>query len=208
MKKDPARFAELILRFPDDSNVAYFEAVLRGISDAILNAEVVVMVCERCHRIDGNPVGRAICALIANLGQVEIPSSALDLVAWYATEDPDPSQELWRTPASPLGDPYYRGDILSHGINTVRGSAAEALAKIIESDPGRASYLQPVLEKMVQDPSIAARSCVAQALIAVLRYDRDLAVALFKQLCDTEDALLKTHFIEPIHIFRHSNSLQ
>ena len=103
---------------------------------------------------------------------------------------------MWRTPASPLGDPYYSGKILSHGINTVRGSAAEALAKIIESDPDRASYLQPVLEKMVQDPSIAVRSCVAQALIAVLRYDLDLAVALFKQLCDTEDALLKTHFIE------------
>ena len=27
------------------------------------------------------------------------------------------------------------GGILEHGINTVRGSAAEALAKIIESDP-------------------------------------------------------------------------
>ena len=196
VKKDPARFAELILRFPDDANVSYFEAVLRGISDATLDAEIVVRVCERCHRIDGNPVGRAICALIANMGHVKIPSSALDLVVWYATEDLDPDQELWRTPASPAGNPYYRGDILEHGINTVRGSAARALAKIIESDPDRASYLQPALDKMVQDPSIAVRSCVAQTLIPVLRYDRDLAVALFKQLCNTEDALLQTHYIE------------
>ena len=59
-----------------------------------------------------------------------------------------------------LGSPYYNGDILSHGINTVRGSAAEALARIIESDPDRASYLRPALEKMVLDPSIAVRSCV------------------------------------------------
>ena len=88
VKQEPERFAELVLRFPDYANPHYFEAVLRGISDANLDAEVVLRVCERCHGIDGNPVGRAICAPIANLGQVEIPSSALDLVAWYVTEDP------------------------------------------------------------------------------------------------------------------------
>ena len=49
---------------------------------------------------------------------------------------------------------------------------------------------------MVQDPSIAVRSCVAQTLLAVLRHDRDLAVELFRQLCNTEDALLQTYFIE------------
>ena len=196
VRENPARFAELVLRFPNDANPQYFEAVLRGISEANLDAEVVLRVCERCHLIDGSPVGRAICAPIANLTQVDLSFSALDLVAWYATKDPDPDEELWRTPASPSGDPYYGGGILEHGINTVRGSAAEAIAKLIESDPNRAAYLQPALVKMVQDSSIAVRSCVAQSLIPVLRYDRDLAVTLFKRLCDTEDALLKTHFVE------------
>ena len=49
---------------------------------------------------------------------------------------------------------------------------------------------------MVQDPSTAVRSCVAEAMIAVFRHDRNLAVELFRHLCDTEDALLQTHFIE------------
>ena len=54
---------------------------------------------------------------------------------------------------------------------------------------------------MVQDPSIAVRSCVAQVLIAVLRFNRDLAVELFRQLCNTEDALLATPFIERFMYF-------
>ena len=49
---------------------------------------------------------------------------------------------------------------------------------------------------MVRDPSIAVRSCVADVLTAVLKHDRELAIRLFEQLCDTEDALLKTHYVE------------
>ena len=96
------------------------------------------------------------------LVRMEVPVEALDLVVWYATHDPDPQQELWRTPASPGGEPFYGGDILGHGMNTARGAAARALARLIESDPERMEYLKPALQKMVQDPSIAVKSCVAQ----------------------------------------------
>ena len=205
VKQEPERFAELVLEFPDDANPSYFEAVLRRISDANLDLETVVRVCERCHRIEGRPLGREICEPIAGLAKDNVPPEALDLVAWYATDDPDPQQELWSTQVTPQITPevehYYRGDILTNGINTSRGRAAQALARLIESDHQRIAYFQSALEKMVQDPSIAVRSCVAQALIAVLRFDRDLAVDLFRKLCNTEDALLRTPFIERFMYF-------
>ena len=201
VKQEPKRFAELVLKFPDDANPSYFEAVLRGISDANLDIEAVVRVCERCHRIEERPLGREICEPIANSAQGNIPPEALDLVARFATEDPDPDQELWRTPVPHSGEFYHRGNILDHGINTVRGRAAQAVAKLIEGDHQRIVNFQPALEKMVQDPSIAVRSCVSQALIAVLRFDWDLAVELFRQLCDTEDALLHTPFVERFMYF-------
>ncbi len=196
VKRDPGRFAELVLRFPDRANPSYFEAVLRGLTDTDVDFETILRVTERCHRIEGRPLGRHICDPIASSAQEEVPAEALDLVAWYATEDPDAQQELWRTPASPGGEPYYGGDILLNGINTNRGRAAHAMARLIENDHKRITYFQPALKKMVQDPSIAARSCVAETLLTVLRHDRDLAVELFRQLCNTEDALLQTRFIE------------
>ena len=124
-----------------------------------------------------------------------MPPEALELVAWYATNDLDPDQELWRTQTS-SGDVYYSGDILTNGINTARGTAAIAMAKLIDRDGNRIRYFLAALENMVQDSSIAVRSWVAQALLAVLRHDRDLAVRLFQKLCDTEEDLLQTHYAD------------
>ena len=196
VKHEPERFVELVLKFPDHVNPFYFEAILRGMSEVNLDIETVMRVTERCHEIQGRPLGRYICDPIARSAQGNVPPEALDLVAWYATEDSDPEQELWQIEASPGQGYYYGGDMLNNGINTNRGRAAQALARLIEVDGNRIAYIQPALERMVQDPSLAVRSCVAQALIAVLRHDRDLAVELFQQLCDTEDALLQTPFIE------------
>ena len=196
VKHDPGRFAQLVLKFPDDANPLYFEAVLRGINGTGLNIDTILRVCERCHGIEGRPVGRYICDPIASSAKNKLPPEAINLVAWYATEDPDPGEDLWRTQAFPGQEYYYRGDPLENGINTNRGTALHAIASLIEADRDRIAHFRPALEKMVQDPSTAVRSCVAQVLIAVLRHDRNLAVELFKQLCDTEDTLLQTHFIE------------
>src|SRR5262249_44459442 len=52
------------------------------------------------------------------------------------------------------------------------------------------------LEKMVRDPSIAVRSCVAGAVLGLLRHDRDRAVRLFQVLAETEDQFLATRYAE------------
>ena len=153
------------------------------------------------HRIEDRPLGRYICDLVASSAQDNVPLEALDLVAWYATEDRNPQEDLWRTQVSQEKTNRIDEKILTNGLNTNRGSVAMAMAKLIDIDHSRIPYFQPALEKMVQDPSIAVRSCVAQVLLVVLRHDRDLAVALFRQLCNTEDALLQTRFIERFLLF-------
>ena len=205
VKQEPKRFAELLLDFPDDANISYFKAVLRGISYGNLDTETVVRVCERCHQIEGKPLGREICDPIAGSARDNVPEKALDLVAWYATESPGPQRESWRTQVAhritSREEYYYGGDILTNGINTARGKAAHAVARLIEGDRQRIVYFQPALDKMVRDPSIAVRSCVVETLIAVMRFDRGLAVELFKKLCNTEDALLRTPHIERFMCF-------
>lgn len=77
-----------------------------------------------------------------------------------------------------------------------RGSAVEAITQLIFKDKERRVYFQKDLQQMVKDPSIPVRSCVAHALTAVLNYDRDLAINLFKELVDTEDILLSTRTVD------------
>ncbi len=195
VKKDPARFAKLVCFFPDTAHPFYFNAALRGLTGKAVNIDLIRNVCERCHRLPGRPCGQWMVKLIAGLAKEALPEDLIKIVIWYAIEDSDPESELWRTEA-PSGGVYYGGDIITAAINSVRGSAAEAIAQLIFHDGKRLSYLRSALEQIVNDRSIAVRSCVATVLVSVLRYDRALAVALFKDLCNAEDQLLGTRYVE------------
>jgi len=206
VRKEPTRFAKLINHFPDSAHLAYFEAVLRGITDVGLDVQTVLQVCQRCHQLPNRPCGRYICEPISKLAKLPLPNDALDLVAWYATQDANPKEETWRTKVP--GGKYYREnghglghEILTQSINSVRGVAAEAIAELIFYDSNRVTHFLPTLKMMVDDPSIAVRSCVAATLIAVLRHDRDLAVNLFQKLCATEEILLATHHVERLLLY-------
>ncbi|MBD2014993.1 ATP-binding protein [Microcoleus sp. FACHB-53] len=195
VKDEPLRFAELIHRFPDSANSSYFDAVLRGIAEVGLGVETAFRVCQRCHQLPNRPCGRSISWLIEKLAELPWSQQALDIVIWYALEDPDPEQELWRT-ETPNEQVYKGGNISDAGIDSTRSSAVEAIAALIFADKNRASYFRQPLQQIVQGPSIAVRACAAEALTAVLNYDRDLAVNLFQQLCETEDTLLGTQTVE------------
>ena len=195
VKEEPERFARLALRFPDDTHRYYFDAVLRGIAEVGVNTETLLKVCRRCHELPGQPSGRWICDAVEKAADRPLPEELLEVVMWYATEDPDPERELWRTDAG-NGQPYYGGNIHVAGINSARGRAAEAMATLIFRDAQRTQIFLRALERMVEDVSIAVRACVASALTAVLNYDRNLAVGLFERLCDNEDVLLRTPEVE------------
>lgn len=195
VKKKPARFASLIWRFPDNANSSYFNAVLNGIAEVGLDVETALRVCQRCHQLPQRPCGKSIAWLFQKLADLPWTVSAFDILLCYALNDPNPEQELWRNKTSG-GQGYYGGDIFNAGINSTRGSAVSAIAKLIFADKNRAAYFQAPMQQIVRDSSIAVRSCAAEALIAMLNYDKDLAVSLFLELCETEDALLGTSPVE------------
>ena len=196
--EDPSRFAKLVHRIPDNSNTSYFEAILRGLDGADIDMEAVVQACLRCHQIPGCPLGRWVTRPLAHFAGSQLPDKALQMVAWYATEHPNPDPEMVSSET-----PYYLGgrknqryDPIMVGINSVRGSAAGTIARLLFQDEYYLSFFEPHLRLMVRDPSDATRACVAEALLGVLRHNRDLAGELFLELCDADERLLATRFFE------------
>ena len=186
-KEDPKRFANLIHRIPDDANPAYFEAVLKGITGSDIDMETVVAGCLRCHRIPGRPLGRWITQPLAHVQDSLLPDEALEMIAWYATEDPEPDPIQVSSNRT-----YYQSgqEILSYepvfvGINSVRGAAATSIAKLIFQDEHYFCFFKRFLNTMVNDPADATRACVVEALLGVLRHDRNYAVKLFLDLSNT-----------------------
>ena len=158
--------------------------------------ETVVQACLRCHRLPGYPLGRWVTRPLVHFTGSQLPDEALEMVAWYATKHPDPA-----TVSSDVT--YYQGgqekqqyDPIMIGINSVRGSAAWSIARLLVQDERYLSFFQPHLKLMVKDPSDATRACVAEALLGVLRHNRNLAVELFVELCDADERLLATHLFE------------
>jgi len=191
-QQQPKRFAELALQFPDDTHASYFDAILNAITESPVETELHAAICTRCHELPGHPCGRSIHGAIASIADRDLPENALDIVAWYATESQNPESDelLWTDSDS------KDNDILTSGINSIRGGAAISIYTLLCAKPERINYLLPTIEKMVVDPSIAVRSCVAKALLAAVNYNYDMAFGLFARLFDANDMLLSTYYVE------------
>lgn len=185
-KKDPKRFAQLGLRLPQDVNPDYFNAILWGLSEVDLPPfDETIEYCLYCHSLPNRPCGRWITRPIVKLAKSVLPQPILELIEWYALEDPDPDRETWK--ATPNDSTvYYGGDVFTAGLNSVRGGVGRFIGELLNID--RLDWGIKLLRQLVDDPSLSVRSCVVESLLYLLNYDRDLAVQLFLELCETEDA--------------------
>lgn len=60
-----------------------------GLNDGGLPPDLLDQVVERAHNRPGRPHGRWLPRAIASHGGQGLSNALLDIVAWYATEDPD-----------------------------------------------------------------------------------------------------------------------
>ncbi len=94
-RKDPQRYIKLIESLPNDINPRYFNAILSGLAGIAKDAKLIFRAVDRCHKLPDRPCGRPIIAAIKENASLLLPQELLDVLAWYATQDPDPDKELW-----------------------------------------------------------------------------------------------------------------
>lgn len=198
------RFAALVLKMPDDIKPAYFDAILYGLvqpksengntvqpgDPVTVGLPALVAAVQRIDRLPGRPSGRAICHTVQKVAAAALPDNLIAMVCDYAINDPDPTEERWQARAG--GVPFYGGDPLTAGINSVRGEAAWAIGGLLFADHSRWPKVQIAVEALCGDRSNAVRSCAVKCTLAILNIDRNEAVRLFLKLADGADAVLST----------------
>lgn len=200
---DPARFAQLALRMTPDLNPAYGDAILMGFGDATTD-------------IDPTPISAAI-QHIASLGHADndrwlgmalrrhyrdAPLDLVELVLDRALHSADPTDNRPVITGNEDDDQRANG-LRINGINTARGSLAEALGDLLvyDIDGQRTELVRPHLQELAGDPVLSVRSCVAHTIAASLRHARPAALVAFQQLIDASDVLLATDLVQRLMLY-------
>lgn len=199
-QKSPQRFIAIAHQMPDDMPLNYFDQIAYGIATALDNDGTVVSADEaasfvrRLHALPGRPCGRVIGWLFQRAPQLTWPEETIDILAWYATEDADPDRDH-SVRVAPSDDSSTHLDLYSAGINSARGSAAEAIGQVLFNRRELYLRLLPTVRALTCDPSAAVRSCSIVALLASLNIDAREAIALFRERIAEIPALLDTPHI-------------
>ena len=205
VKEEPERFARLSLRFPSDTNPVYMERTLGGLKETNGLTELKLEACRKAYSECRDDCGKAIADLLGSIKD-QLPDDTVQILDWLATEHPDPEKELWNEEAAG-GTPYYRGDILEHGINTTRGRAAEAIRNLSLRDSSHIERFRSTIERLVNDKSLAVRACASSILLAIFNHDPEFAIEEFLRLVEPRDSqtsndrLLTTPYVERFIIF-------
>ena len=132
-REHPARFASLISKMDATYPSIYFERILEGLTDAEKGAVrpgTLSQVCSVLRRIrelrvpvHGGVTARAIEALADEV----LPDDVTQMLCRVALDDPDPAVDDWQ-------DSDTQRDPITQAINSARGAAAMALARLLFAD--------------------------------------------------------------------------
>lgn len=205
--KNKSRFAALALKMPIELPPTFFARLLDGLVETeppkegspenseatrLLDTETMVLVLRRIHGLPGQPCGREISWAVRKLADRPLPDELLEMISHYAINDPDPREEVWKTPAAG-GTPYYGGDPEFAGLNCNRGAAADTLAKLLFADKNRWAKIQHAIKSVSRDRSLAVRTMAIECLTAALNVDRNWPVEEFLNLSKGGEEILGGH---------------
>lgn len=184
--KQPERFSQLALKFPDGTHPCYFSQVLSGLLTAAIPQENKLAVARRVFNLDDHACFRAALNILGSMTSNELPTDAIQYIQ-RAASHPDASMEG-------IGLSAEDEDLIEE-IEQVRGLAAETIQKLVSNNPCYLEIFRPTIERLVKDPNVAVRDSVASTLIAVDQHDGQLALRWFVELLNTNDRLPESYYV-------------
>lgn len=199
----PGRFARLALHMTPGLNAVYGDSMLMGFGDAATDAdaeavfEAIRHIASFGHVDNDRWLGMAL-----RKHYQRAPLDLVELVLDRAMHSTDPTDN------KPIfvrsnGTDRRADNLRMNGINTGRGSLAEALGDLLvyDVDGRRTELVSPHLDELAGDPVLSVRSCVAHTIAASLRHARPDALTAFERLIDTDDVLLAADLVQQLMLY-------
>lgn len=190
VKEQPVRFAKLIENIPDHAHQVYVSHILWGLAetDNPGNDELIRAILNAYAR-PSHPFGSDIVRLISKHPQLATNNAVFDILTWYvehgeANDKDDVDSTNTAREILTVDDLLNSSDrFYIRGINGERGSAAEALGKVVWQVPEIVEKAFRLLERRVIDePLLSVRCCLMTSIVPLYNYDKQRCAVLAERL--------------------------
>lgn len=166
-EREPDRFCDLALTLAGDASAIYLASILTSVAPYV-TADRWTALATHADQVAGSHIARTVCNVLQSTPSLFAPALE-ELLSRYAT-DSDPQ----RDPAK--SDNGTSDDLLTAGMNSIRGQAALALAALLRHQGRYQSFLTEHAVRLAEDSLVAVRVCAAEAVRALMDQTADLAL--------------------------------
>lgn len=184
VKNDPARYAKLLLMFPQDCFPGYYSSVLYSLNNSENEKIDFALLCDvirHCTSIDSDGVPTAIARIVSERQDEDWPEDILSYLAQTATGPLKPVGNE-RIFSSRDDDQFLSPDDMATAVlNCPRGAAVDTIGDLLISHSDLFEKFAPVMETLAQDESDVIRFALVKCAAAYYEPNPSFS----KQIFDT-----------------------
>ncbi|MCR4963839.1 MAG: hypothetical protein K6B40_08215 [Firmicutes bacterium] len=197
-EREPARFAQLSLNFPDGCYVGYVLGVLDALREADKNdnpvdIDLISQIIRRFNTIPDHNVAIAIARVVEHLKKEAWPDDILDLIAEIATKHPNPQTDEYSITNRDDPEHFSIRTLQENEINCARGCALHAIAALVWENGDLMERFKPTASIGCCDKNPAVRFAALHCLLPFFQSDSDFVVAKLRQLLNTDLRIIGAH---------------
>lgn len=192
VKGDPERFARLCFRFPENTSPCYWMNILYGLTEATISSELKMAVVSQAIKCNDRECNLAAIDILCSIKDLFLTEDAIEFISSLAKNSDDPERDSWR-PNNEGGKNSYGGDMVTFGLNSVRGRVARSLRELFLCNRDYISTFSHTIALLTEDRCLSVRACMISSLFGIAFHQEDLAVRLFVSLIGKHEEILATH---------------
>ncbi|MCB1563302.1 MAG: ATP-binding protein [Alphaproteobacteria bacterium] len=216
-KKDPDRFARLLMQIPSNSNIAYSKNILSGLHQAEgCIIENVINALDYAKKYPHDPFGYEYAYIVRSYPEVcEINPDIINNLLDYARTG-EASDDKVRTTSrnnekeeiTSIDDIVRHDDLFLSGMNSLRGASVLALASVFWKYPQHYEMVENFINERTQsEPLASVRTVLIDLLSPFYNYDREKCgfylQRLVQESLDKEKALRPLTSYHGIRLMQH-----
>jgi len=209
VSKRPDEFYDFVFNLGkrEDISITYLGSGLEGLVKAKYDIEQIKQLVKTYWRYKNTEFRKCIIRAIEYIDKEDnVDLDLIEILADYALNDPDPKEEFWEIDAG-SGTPYYGGDPLTCGINTVRGSATERLV-IHGYETQYPEKIFKILNKISKDKSVAVRCCLIKFMEGMIKWNRSKTYNLFMKITSDKHPQVIKYGLECLYYLITKNNFK